>query len=510
MKEILAELERRRSEAWAGGGPKRVSAQHARGKLTARERIQVLLDEHSFEEIDIYVEHRCTDFGMEDTKVPGDGVVTGSGTINGRTVYLFAKDFTVFGGSLSETHAAKIVKLQDMALRNRAPIIGLFDAGGARIQEGVAALGGYGEVFQRNVLASGVIPQISVIMGPCAGGDVYSPAMTDFIFMVRDTSYMFVTGPDVVKTVTNEIVTAEELGGASVHTTKSSVADGSFENDVEALLQVRRLVDFLPVNNKAELPEIQTWDDENRVDLSLDSLIPDNPNKPYNMKELILKVIDEADFFEIQANHAKNIICGFARMEGRTIGIVANQPMVLAGVLDIDASKKAARFVRFCDCYNIPVITFVDVPGFLPGTAQEYGGLIKHGAKLLFAYAEATVPKVTIITRKAYGGAYDVMSSKHLRGDFNYAWPTAEIAVMGAKGAVEILYRSELGDPAKIAERTSEYQRRFANPFVAAERGYIDDVIKPRATRSRIARALRLLRNKQLENPWKKHDNIPL
>jgi propionyl-CoA carboxylase beta chain len=510
MKEILLELERRRSEAWAGGGEKRVAAQHARGKLTARERIQVLLDEHSFEEIDIYVEHRCTDFGMADQKVPGDGVVTGSGTINGRTVYLFAKDFTVFGGSLSETHAAKIVKLQDMALRNRAPIIGLFDAGGARIQEGVAALGGYGEVFQRNALASGVIPQISVIMGPCAGGDVYSPAMTDFIFMVRDTSYMFVTGPDVVKTVTNEIVTSEELGGASVHTTKSSVADGAFENDVEALLQVRRLVDFLPMHNKAELPEIQTWDDQDRVDLSLDTLVPDNPNKPYDMKELILKVVDEGDFFEIQTNHAKNIICGFARMEGRTVGVVANQPMVLAGVLDIDASKKAARFVRFCDCFSIPVVTFVDVPGFLPGTAQEYGGLIKHGAKLLFAYAEATVPKVTVITRKAYGGAYDVMSSKHLRGDFNYAWPTAEIAVMGAKGAVEILYRSELGDPAKIAERTAEYQRRFANPFVAAERGYIDDVIRPRATRSRINRALRLCRNKFQENPWKKHDNIPL
>ncbi|MDK9694871.1 MAG: acyl-CoA carboxylase subunit beta [Siculibacillus sp.] len=510
MKEILAELERRRTEAWLGGGGKRIEAQHKRGKLTARERIEVFLDEHSFEEIDIYVEHRCTDFGMADTKFPGDGVIIGSGTVNGRTVYVFAKDFTVFGGSLSETHAAKIVKLQEMALRNRAPIIGLFDAGGARIQEGVAALGGYGEVFQRNVLASGVIPQISVIMGPCAGGDVYSPAMTDFIFMVRDTSYMFVTGPDVVKTVTNEIVTSEELGGASVHTTKSSVSDGAYENDVEALLQMRRLIDFLPVNNKADLPEIETSDDPNRVELSLDSLIPENPNKPYDMKELILKTVDEGDFFEIQANHAKNILIGFARMEGRTVGIVANQPMVLAGVLDIDASKKAARFVRFCDCFNIPIVTFVDVPGFLPGTAQEYGGLIKHGAKLLFAYAEATVPKVTVITRKAYGGAYDVMSSKHLRGDFNYAWPTAEIAVMGAKGAVEILYRSELGDAEKIAARTAEYQRRFANPFVAAERGYIDDVIKPHATRSRIARALRLLRNKHLENPWKKHDNIPL
>ena len=510
MKEILAELRRRREHARDGGGKRRIDAQHARGKLTARERIAILCDDHSFEEIDIYVEHRCTDFGMGETKIPGDGVVIGSGTINGRIVYVFAKDFTVFGGSLSETHAAKMVKLQDMALKNRAPIIGLFDAGGARIQEGVAALGGYGEVFQRNVLASGVIPQISLIMGPCAGGDVYSPAMTDFIFMVRDTSYMFVTGPDVVKTVTNEIVTSEELGGASVHTTKSSVADGAFENDVEALLQMRRLIDYLPANNEAEIPELAVHEAPDRVDTSLDSLIPDNPNKPYDMKELILKVVDEGDFFEIQANHAKNIIVGFARMEGRTVGLVANQPMVLAGVLDIDASKKAARFVRFCDCFNIPIVTFVDVPGFLPGTAQEYGGLIKHGAKLLFAYAEATVPKITVITRKAYGGAYDVMSSKHLRGDFNYAWPSAEIAVMGSKGAVEILYRSELGDPEKIALRTKEYQDRFENPFVAAERGYIDDVILPHATRSRINRALRLLRSKHLENPWKKHDNIPL
>jgi propionyl-CoA carboxylase beta chain len=510
MKEIIAELQRRRDEAWMGGGQKRIDAQHARGKLTARERIEVLLDSGSFEEIDIYVEHRCIDFGMEKSRIPGDGVVIGSGTINGRTVYLFAKDFTVFGGSLSEAHAKKIVKLQEMALKNRAPIIGLFDAGGARIQEGVAALGGYGEVFQWNVLASGVIPQISVIMGPCAGGDVYSPAMTDFIFMVRDTSYMFVTGPDVVKTVTAEVVTAEELGGASVHTTKSSIADAAYENDVEALLQVRRLIDFLPINNTAELPEILNHTNPDLLDHGLDTLIPDNPNKPYDMRELILKTVDEGDFFEIQANHAKNIIVGFGRVEGRTVGVVANQPMVLAGVLDIDASRKAARFVRFCDCFNIPIITFVDVPGFLPGTAQEYGGLIKHGAKLLFAFAEATVPKITVITRKAYGGAYDVMASKHLRGDFNYAWPSAEIAVMGAKGAVEILYRDELGDPEKIAARTEEYKRRFANPFVAAERGYIDDVIKPHSTRNRIARALRMLRTKQLTNPWKKHDNIPL
>ncbi|MEZ0278919.1 acyl-CoA carboxylase subunit beta [Methyloceanibacter sp.] len=510
MKEVLEELEIRRDRARAGGGTARIEAQHKRGKLTARERLDLLLDEGSFEEFDMYVEHRCSDFGMEKTKVPGDGVVTGWGTINGRVVYVFAKDFTVFGGSLSEAHANKMIKIQDMALQNRAPIIGLFDAGGARIQEGVAALGGYGEVFLRNVLASGVIPQISVIMGPCAGGDVYSPAMTDFIFMVKDTSYMFVTGPDVVKTVTKEEVTAEQLGGAIVHTTKSSIADGAYDNDVETLLQMRRLMDFLPSSNLSGVPEMPTRDRWDREEPSLDTLIPDNPNKPYDIKELIHKVVDEGDFFEIQAAFAPNIVIGFARMEGRTIGVVANQPMFLAGVLDTDASRKAARFVRFCDCFNIPIVTFVDVPGFLPGTDQEYGGLIKHGAKLLFAFTEATVPKVTVITRKAYGGAYDVMSSKHIRGDVNYAWPTAEIAVMGAKGAVEILYRAELGDPAKIKKRIDEYQARFANPFVAAERGYIDEVILPRGTRKRVARALQMLRNKTLENPWKKHDNIPL
>jgi propionyl-CoA carboxylase beta chain len=510
MKEILAELEERRGTARLGGGERRIEAQHKKGKLTARERIELLLDEGSFEEFDMFKTHRCTDFGMDEQHIPGDGVVTGWGTVNGRTVYVFSKDFTVFGGSLSETHAQKIIKIQDMALQNRAPIIGLFDAGGARIQEGVAALGGYGEVFQRNVLASGVIPQISLIMGPCAGGDVYSPAMTDFIFMVRDTSYMFVTGPDVVKTVTNETVTAEQLGGASVHTVKSSIADGGFDNDVEALSEMRRLIDFLPMNNQAELPELTCHDDPERIDDSLDTLIPNNPNKPYDMRELVLKTVDEGDFYEIQEKFAGNIITGFGRMEGRTVGIVANQPMVLAGVLDSDASRKAARFVRFCDCFNIPLVTFVDVPGFLPGTAQEYGGLIKHGAKLLFAYAEATVPKVTVITRKAYGGAYDVMSSKHIRGDVNYAWPTAEIAVMGAKGAVEILYRSELGDADKIAKRTKDYEERFANPFVAAERGYIDEVILPHSTRRRVARALALLRSKNLQNPWKKHDNIPL
>jgi propionyl-CoA carboxylase beta chain len=510
MKEVLEELEIRRDRARAGGGTARIDAQHKRGKLTARERLDLLLDEGSFEEFDMYVEHRSIDFGMEKTKVPGDGVVTGWGTINGRIVYVFAKDFTVFGGSLSEAHANKMIKIQDMALQNRAPIIGLFDAGGARIQEGVAALGGYGEVFLRNVLASGVIPQISVIMGPCAGGDVYSPAMTDFIFMVKDTSYMFVTGPDVVKTVTKEEVTAEQLGGAIVHTTKSSIADGAYDNDVETLLQMRRLMDFLPSSNLSGVPEMPTRDRWDREEPSLDTLIPDNPNKPYDIKELIHKVVDEGDFFEIQQAFAPNIVTGFARMEGRTIGVVANQPMFLAGVLDTDASRKAARFVRFCDCFNIPIVTFVDVPGFLPGTDQEYGGLIKHGAKLLFAFTEATVPKVTVITRKAYGGAYDVMSSKHIRGDVNYAWPTAEIAVMGAKGAVEILYRPELGDPEKIKKRIDEYQARFANPFVAAERGYIDEVILPRGTRKRICRALQMLRNKTLENPWKKHDNIPL
>jgi len=508
MKHILEELSQRRDEARLGGGQKRIDAQHKRGKLTARERIELLLDHGSFEEFDMFVQHRCVDFGMEANKVPGDGVVTGWGTVNGRVIYVFAKDFTVFGGSLSETHAAKITKLQDMALKNRAPIIGLFDAGGARIQEGVAALGGYGEVFQRNVLASGVIPQISLIMGPCAGGDVYSPAMTDFIFMVRDTSYMFVTGPDVVKTVTNETVTAEELGGASVHTTKSSIADKGYDNDVEALLQMRRLIDFLPLSNTAELPEWPTFDEADRLDMSLDTLIPDNPNKPYDMKELIHKMVDEGDFFEIQEAHAKNIITGFARLEGRPVGIIANQPMCLAGVLDSDASRKAARFVRFCDCFNIPLVTLVDVPGFLPGTAQEYGGLIKHGAKLLFAYAEATVPKITVITRKAFGGAYDVMASKHLRGDVNYAWPTAQIAVMGAKGAVEIIFRGNT--PEVIAEKTAEYERRFLSPFVAAERGYIDEVIMPHGTRKRVARALAMLRDKKLENPWKKHDNIPL
>ncbi|MEY9535439.1 acyl-CoA carboxylase subunit beta [Sinorhizobium fredii] len=510
MRAILEQVEARRAQARAGGGKRRIAAQHGKGKLTARERIDVLLDEGSFEEYDMYVTHRCVDFGMAEEKIAGDGVVTGWGTINGRQVYVFSQDFTVLGGSLSETHAQKICKIMDMAARNGAPVIGLNDSGGARIQEGVSSLAGYAEVFRRNAEVSGVIPQISVIMGPCAGGAVYSPAMTDFIFMVRDSSYMFVTGPDVVKTVTNEIVTAEELGGARTHTTKSSVADGAYENDVEALEQVRLLFDFLPLNNREKPPVRPFHDDPARLEMRLDSLIPESAAKPYDMKELILAVADEGDFFELQAGFARNIITGFIRLEGQTVGVVANQPMVLAGCLDIDSSRKAARFVRFCDAFSIPILTLVDVPGFLPGTAQEYGGVIKHGAKLLFAYSQATVPMVTLITRKAYGGAYDVMASKHIGADVNYAWPTAEIAVMGAKGATEILYRSELGDPEKIAARTKEYEERFANPFVAAERGFIDEVIMPHSSRRRIARAFASLRNKQVETRWRKHDTIPL
>ncbi len=510
MSANIAEMERRRNAAHLGGGQKRIDAQHAKGKLTARERLEILLDEGSFEELDTYVEHDCIDFGMETQRVPGDGVVTGSGTINGRLVYVFSQDFTVFGGSLSKRHAEKICKVMDTAMKVGAPVIGLNDSGGARIQEGVASLGGYAEVFQRNVLASGVVPQISLIMGPCAGGAVYSPAMTDFIFMVKDSSYMFVTGPDVVKTVTNEVVTQEELGGAVTHTTKTSVADVAFENDIEALIATRSFVDFLPLSNREPVPERPTSDPWDREEISLDTLIPDNANQPYDMHEVIRKVLDEGDFFEVQPAHAGNIICGFGRVEGRTVGVVANQPMVLAGVLDINSSKKAARFVRFCDAFEIPILTFVDVPGFLPGTAQEHNGIIKHGAKLLFAYAEATVPKITVITRKAYGGAYDVMASKHLRGDLNYAWPTAEIAVMGAKGAVEILYRSELGDAGKIADRTRDYETNFANPFKAAERGFIDEVIQPHSTRRRVARAFAALRRKQKALPWKKHDNLPL
>jgi len=508
--DVLQELETRRNAARMGGGEKRIAAQHSKGKLTARERIELLLDDGSFEEFDMFVTHRCTDFGMEKDRPAGDGVVTGWGTINGRLVYLFSQDFTVMGGSVSETHGKKICKIMDMAVQNGAPIIGINDSGGARIQEGVGSLAAYGEVFQRNITASGVVPQISMIMGPTAGGAVYSPAMTDFIFMVKDSSYMFVTGPDVVKTVTNEHVTAEELGGAATHTKKSSVADAAFENDVEALAEVRRLVDFLPLHNREKPPVRPFFDDVNRVEESLDTLVPDNPNMPYDMKELITKLADEGDFYEIQEEFAKNILTGFVRLEGSTVGVVANQPMVLAGCLDIDASRKAARFVRFCDAFDIPLLTLVDVPGFLPGTSQEYGGVIKHGAKLLFAYGEATVPKVTVITRKAYGGAYVVMSSKNLNGDFNYAWPTSEIAVMGAKGATEIIHRADLNDPEKLAKHTQDYEDRFANPFVAAEKGVIDEVIMPHSTRKRVCRAFASLRNKKAQTPWKKHDNIPL
>jgi propionyl-CoA carboxylase beta chain len=510
MQEVVEELEKKRRAAALGGGQRRIDVQHSRGKLTARERIELLLDEGTFEEWDTFVEHRCTDFGMAEKAVPGDGVVTGTGMLNGRLVFVFSQDFTVFGGSLSEAHAEKICKLMDQAMKVGVPVIGLNDSGGARIQEGVASLGGYAEVFQRNVLASGVIPQISVIMGPCAGGAVYSPAMTDFIFMVKDTSYMFVTGPEVVKTVTHETVTSEELGGAQTHSTISGVCDRAYENDVETLLMVRRFVNYLPSNNREKAPYRPTPDPADRLEMSLDTLVPDNPAQPYDMKELVYKVADDYEFWELQPDHAGNIVIGFIRMEGHTVGVVANQPDVLAGCLDIKSSIKAGRFVRFCDAFNIPLLTFVDVPGFLPGTAQEHGGIIKHGAKLLFAYAEATVPKVTVITRKAYGGAYDVMASKHLRGDVNLAWPSAEIAVMGPKGAVEIIFREDIGDDEKIARRTEEYRQKFANPFVAGSRGYIDDVIAPHTTRQRICRSLAVLRNKKLDNPWRKHDNIPL
>jgi propionyl-CoA carboxylase beta chain len=510
MQDIIQQLEQKRAAARLGGGQKRIDAQHAKGKLTARERLEVLLDEGTFEEWDMFVEHRCTDFGMQDNKIPGDGVVTGYGMINGRLVFVYSQDFTVFGGALSESHAEKICKIMDQAMKVGVPVIGLNDSGGARIQEGVASLGGYAEVFQRNAMASGVIPQISMIMGPSAGGAVYSPAMTDFIFMVKDSSYMFVTGPEVVKTVTHEEVTAEELGGALTHTTKSGVADMAFENDVEALLMLRRLYNYLPLNNREKSPMRASGDPTDRLDKSLNTLVPLNANQAYDMKELILKTVDDGDFFELQPDYAKNMLIGFARMAGQTVGIVANQPLVLAGCLDIKSSIKAARFVRFCDAFSIPVITFVDVPGFMPGTSQEYGGIIKHGAKLLYAYAECTVPKITVITRKAYGGAYDVMASKHLRGDVNFAWPNAEIAVMGAKGAVEIIFRDDKNDPVKLAAREAEYKDRFANPFVAGARGFIDDVIQPSETRKRICRSLVMLKDKKVENPWRKHGNIPL
>ncbi|MBF0190927.1 MAG: acyl-CoA carboxylase subunit beta [Magnetococcales bacterium] len=514
MWEIIDKLDKLRDQARLGGGEERIKAQHRRGKLTARERLDVLMDPGSFEELDMFVEHNCADFGMGETHVAGDGVVTGFGTIHGRRVFAFSQDFTVLGGSLSETNARKICKIMDMAVRVGAPVIGINDSGGARIQEGVASLAGYAEVFQRNVLASGVVPQISAIMGPCAGGAVYSPALTDFILMVKDTSYMFLTGPEVVKTVTHEEVTAEQLGGANTHATQSGVADFAFGNDLILLKQLRRLHSFLPDNNLAPPVRIDTGDDPRRQEPSLDTLVPDDPLRPYDMKELIEKVVDNHDFMEVQAGYAKNIVIGFARMDGHTVGIVANQPLVLAGCLDIASSVKAARFVRFCDCFNIPLVTFVDVPGFLPGLQQELGGIIKHGAKLLFAFAEATVPKVTVITRKAYGGAYDVMSSKHLRGDLNYAWPNAEIAVMGPKGAAEIIFRNEIRsaeDPeARLKEVSSAYAANFANPFIAARKGFIDDVIMPHDTRFRVIRGLQNMMGKKLTNPWKKHDNLPL
>lgn len=506
----VAKLASKREEARMGGGQKRIDVQHSKGKLTARERIEVLLDTDSFEEFGLYVEHRCTDFGMGDKKHPGDGVVTGQGTINGRLVFVYSQDFTVMGGSLGEAHAKKICQIMDQAMQVGAPVIGINDSGGARIQEGVDSLAGFGEIFQRNVDASGVIPQISVIMGPCAGGSVYSPALTDFTVMVENTSYMFVTGPDVVKTVTHENVTQEELGGAKVHATKSGVAHLTFKNDVEALLQVRRLVNFLPLSNKSGSPKIPTDDKYDRVDVSLNTLVPENSNQPYDMSELVEKIVDEGDFFEIQPNYAPNIIVGFGRMEGETIGIVANQPMHLAGCLNIEASEKAARFIRFCDAFNIPILTFVDVPGFLPGTDQEHNGIIRHGAKLLYAYAEATVPKITVIARKAYGGAYIVMNSKHLQGDLNYAWANAEIAVMGPEGAVEIIFREDMNDPIRRQARINEYREKFASPFVAASRGFIDEVLIPQNTRKKICKALQVLKYKQTKKPWKKHDNLPL
>ncbi len=504
-------LEDKRQQARVGGGQTKIDHQHSKGKLTSRERLEVLLDPDSFEEYGMFVEHRCTDFGMEEKKIPGDGVVTGHGTINGRLVFVYSQDFTVFGGSLSETNAQKICRIMDMAMKVGAPVIGINDSGGARIQEGVDSLGGYGEIFLRNVRASGAVPQLSLIVGPCAGGAVYSPALTDFILMVRGSSYMFVTGPEVVKTVTHETVTQEELGGANTHTIKTGVADRAYDNEVDALLNTRQLINFLPSSNRQDPPHRPTQDPADRVDMSLNTLVPENPNKPYDMKELIDRVVDEGDFFEIQPDYARNIIVGFGRMNGSTVGFIANQPMYLAGCLDIAASCKAARFVRFCDAFNIPIVTFVDVPGFLPGISQEHGGIIKHGAKLLYAYAEATVPKITVITRKAYGGAYIVMNSKHLAGDINYAWANAEIAVMGPQGAVEIIFREVAGNKKKLQEKTEEYREKFANPFVAASRGFLDDVIRPQNTRWRICRALSLLKGKKVSDiPWKKHDNLPI
>jgi acetyl-CoA carboxylase carboxyltransferase component len=517
MQEKISELLELRAKARLGGGEQRIEKQHQQGKFSARERILMFLDEGSFEEFDMFVSHRCSNFGIDKEKPLTDGVVTGYGTVEGRLVYVFSQDFTVFGGSLSEMVAAKICKVMDMAMKMGAPVIGFNDSGGARIQEGVNSLSGYGEIFQKNILASGVVPQISAIFGPCAGGAVYSPALTDFIMMAKNTSYMFVTGPKVVKTVTNEDVTVEDLGGASIHASKSGVAHFAVDNEEEGIKMLRELLAYLPSNNMEEPPFVPTEDPINRLEDSLNQIIPDNPNKPYDIKEVIYSIVDDRKFLEVQGSYAPNIIVGFARFNGMSVGIVANQPKYLAGVLDINASRKGARFVRFCDAFNIPLVTLVDVPGFLPGTGQEYGGIILHGAKLLYAYGEATVPKITIILRKDYGGAYIVMSSKHLRSDINYAWPTAEIAVMGEKGAVEVLMGKEIkdiADPQKqtefIAEKENEYRTAFANPYVAAKYGYIDDVIEPRNTRFRVIRALESLKNKRQENPAKKHDNLPL
>lgn len=506
-----------RAKAKLGGGEKRIASQHAKGKFTARERIDMLLDEGSFEELDMFVTHRCNNFGLEKEKYLGDGVVTGHGTIDGRTVYVFAQDFTVFGGSLSETMALKICKVMDMAMKNGCPVIGINDSGGARIQEGVTSLAGYAEIFERNILASGVIPQLSAIFGPCAGGAVYSPALTDFIMMTEDNSYMFVTGPKVVKSVTGEDISTEDLGGADVHAGKSGVAHFKVENEEEGVLLLRKVLSYLPQNNLEEAPLVECSDPIDRLEDSLNSMIPDNPNHPYDMKKVIHTIVDDEEFVEVHRNYARNIIVGFARFNGVSTGIVANQPNFLAGVLDCDASRKAARFVRFCDAFNIPLLTLVDVPGFLPGSGQEYAGIIAHGAKLLFAYGEATVPKVTVTLRKSYGGAHDVMSSKQLRGDFNYAWPTAEIAVMGASGAIEVLEGrtlASINDPEEkskfLAEKVAEYNDKFANPYQAAAYGYIDDVIEPRNTRFRVIRAFQALQTKKVVNPLKKHSNIPL
>jgi propionyl-CoA carboxylase beta chain len=514
MEEKVKELIEKREEAKLGGGKDKIEAQHQKGKLTARERIELLVDENSFEEIDLFVKHRLREFGLEKQRYPGDGVVTGFARIDGRPVALFSQDFTVFGGSLSETHAEKIVKIMEHAMKIGVPVIGLNDSGGARIQEGVLSLGGYADIFLLNTLASGVVPQISVIMGPCAGGAVYSPAITDFIFMVKKSSYMFVTGPNVVKTVTHEDVTFEDLGGAETHAVKSGVAHFIYDSEIETLLNVRKLLSFLPLNFMDRSPEID-FDTSSLVkDIKLNSIIPDNPNKPYDMKEIIKSVVDDEDFLEVHQNYAENMIVGFARLGGMAVGILANQPSVLAGVLDINASVKGARFVRFCDAFNIPLVVLVDVPGFLPGTEQEWNGIIRHGSKLLFAFCEATVPKITVITRKAYGGAYDVMNSKHIRGDFNFAWPTAEIAVMGPKGAVEIIFKKEISKSERPEEelnkKTNEYIEKFANPYIAAERGFLDDVIMPDETRSRLITCLQLLKTKVDKNPKKKHGNIPL